>query len=465
MAEIEGFESSDSEINVGFLHPRFQTIPNDPDVALDDVTEGRGITSEDSSKSSITPRSSARLPLGDEYKPGRSKLWSFSSNGSDSLELHIPAYHERYQELHRARSTRNLELLVDPQMAPPPRLRVIDPAYERGNLRKQLQGHPGAIASMPCLPRFASGEGLEYVYGESDETGTPKLAGEGQYGCVYLARHERTGQLLTIKLLSSETATIYDLALEASINQHLEVTTVVPNFWGVGVVERDSRYLRYCLMQEYVGNVRTLEGYDINRFLTVNKLSRYYHGCVPPFDSVDWTAVCCRIVAAMNTIHRMGVVINDIKGDNILVRFESETSHLYFVDFGMARYRTNLLVDFGLATYEERDDFLERFFIMAPEIVYTRQCYEASDVFSLGWLLVDISARCNLPQLKGVAEWCLKPLPSQRPTAQQLLQSTKDIFYDAIRRKMALCTHQYLLSQLWRLYALSPDNFYLLVSR
>ena len=465
MAETEGVESTDSEINVDFLHPRFQSISLDPDIALDDATAGRGITSEDSSKSSITPRSSARLPLGDERKLGRSKLWSFSGNESDSLELRIPPYHENYRELHRARSTRNLELWVDPQVAPPPRIVVVDPAYERKSLRKQLS--PDAIASMPCLPRFASGEGLEYVYGDSDdETGTPKLAGEGQYGCVYLARHDRTGQLLTIKLLSSEASTIYDLALEASINQHLEVTTVVPNFWGIGVVERDSRYLRYCLVQEYVGNARTLEGYDVNRFLTINKLSRYFHGCVPPFDSVDWTGVCCRIVTAMGTIHRMGIVINDLKGDNILIRFDgATTNHLYFVDFGMARYRTNLLVDFGLETYEERDNFIERFFIMAPEIVYTRQCYEASDIFSLGWLLAGVSARCNLPQLKGVAEWCLKPLPSQRPTAQQLLQTTKDVFYDAIRRKMALCTHQYLLSRLWRLYALSPDNFYLLVSR
>ena len=361
--------------------------------------------------------------------------------------------------LHRATTHTDLDLLLDPQGAPPPELKVIDPARERESFRRQLQRYPETITAMPCLPRFVSGAEIEYVTTRRDEIGIPMLAGIGQYGCVYVARHVPSGQILTVKLLSNESTSIYDLALEASIAQHLEVTTVVPNFWGVAVVEQDDRYLHYCLIQEYVGSVRTLEGYDVNILVTINRLGQYFHRCTPLFDSVDWTALCCRIVSALNTIHKMGVVINDLKGDNILIKFQGATNHIFFIDFGMARYRTDLSVNYGLTTDREREEFLSRFFLTAPEIVFTGWCYKASDIYSLGWLLGSISVTCDLPQMRGIVDWCLRPLPSQRPTAKQLVQATKDIFYDAIARKMLLCQHQYLRSQLWKLYAQSPDHF------
>lgn len=464
MALPEGGGST--EVNFDILPPQcsgmhIQADSMSPLVLKDDDTMWLhgSITSNSDSKCYFSLRRSTRFFLAGATKMSGLSMCSFGNNRSGNFEDQVLLPYESRCELRRARSNIDLNLWVQPQEAPPPRLKVIDPRKEREYFRRQLQRDPDIIAAIPCLPRFASGQGVEYMHTRTNNNGVPMMAGAGQYGSVYLARHNPTGQLVTIKLLSSETTTLFDLALEASINQHLEVTTVVPNFWGIGIVERDDRYMRYCLLQEYVGNARTLEGYDINLLVTINKLGQYFHECISPFDSVDWTALCCRIVIAMNSIHQMGVIINDLKGDNILIRFCGVKNHIFFIDFGLARYRTDLCVDFGLQTDEEREHFLACFFITAPEIVYTGRCYEASDVFSLGWLLATISKRCNLPQMRGIVDWCLQPLPGHRPNAKQLLQTTKDIFYDAICRKMLLCQPQYLLSQLWRLYAQSPDNF------
>ena len=106
-----------------------------------------------------------------------------------------------------------------------------------------------------------------------------------------------------------------------------------------------------------------LQGYDLYKIITLKK----YNG----FDEKDMCEIIYQILKALSFIHGKNIVHRDIKPDNILFANKND-------------YSTLKLIDFGLATYSDKDTHtVGTPYYMSPEMIDGSFCPE-SDIWSVG---------------------------------------------------------------------------------
>ena len=132
-----------------------------------------------------------------------------------------------------------------------------------------------------------------------------------------------------------------------------------------------------------------------------------------------------RMIDGLWKIHKLGVILNDVKLDNILLANDDEGGwYPYFLDFGMAKesnYRMEYKFD---NTSDGKKHFLDTFYQVAPEVLKTGRCTTASDVYSFGWILLYVGHWLDIYWLVTLGNSCLMP-QELRPTTEELRRKVR----------------------------------------
>ena len=225
--------------------------------------------------------------------------------------------------------------------------------------------------TMPIL----EGTDIEYVKKGSEFV----IVGNGGYANVYLCRIKTTGQLVVLKLNAIKSMSLDQLVTECAIQYKLNATGKVAYLHGLVAVEQSDRFLPLGIVSEFVGNRHTYEGKTLARLMQEETAKN-------SMGKKEWLELGLRVIECLQALQKHKIVHGDIKPDNILLRKK------------LGKW-IPLVADFGLSGYKERAihkniresqalEFLVKFPYIPPEYVYERKLTMASDVFSLGILLV-----------------------------------------------------------------------------
>ncbi|MFI1223286.1 MULTISPECIES: bifunctional serine/threonine-protein kinase/ABC transporter substrate-binding protein [unclassified Streptomyces] len=241
--------------------------------------------------------------------------------------------------------------------------------------------------------------------------------GAGGMGVVLLGRSPG-GALVAIKLIRSEYAD--DLAFRARFRREVAIARQVRNRWAVPVVDADTEAPAPWLATEFVPGPALSE--------TV--------GSGGPLPERGVRALGSMLAEALEAVHAAGLVHRDVKPGNVLLGLDGPR----LIDFGIARALDDTVLT---AT----DVIVGSPGFLSPEQAQGRRIGPASDVFSLGCVLVyaatggrpfgtgpveamlfrtvhdtaDLSALP--PGLLPVVEACLSKDPEGRPTAADIRQA------------------------------------------
>ncbi|RBY80895.1 hypothetical protein DQ238_07595 [Geodermatophilus sp. TF02-6] len=241
--------------------------------------------------------------------------------------------------------------------------------------------------------------------------------GRGAVGVVWRAVSHRGGPPLAAKLLHQH------LAGEPEIRDHLlreeAVLRQLRHDSVVAVRDVVAERGRLALIMDLV------DGPDLRRYL------QDHGGTLRPAQACS---IAAQVAAGLAAVHAHGVLHLDLKPENILVEPSAEGAHARITDFGIAV----VLLDAG-----QRGTALGGTpGYTAPELTRGGRATTASDVFSLGVVLVEmltghrpeVSSRTDLPSqlpttLRGVVRDCLAREPRRRPSL--------DLLRDALRTSEA----------------------------
>ncbi|TDZ37198.1 Serine/threonine-protein kinase STE11 [Colletotrichum spinosum] len=203
------------------------------------------------------------------------------------------------------------------------------------------------------------------------------LIGQGSFGCVYLALHAVTGELLAVKQVEApapgansqsdarKKSMIEALKREISLLRDLRHPNIV-QYLGCS---SSSEYLNIFL--EYVpgGSVQTM-------------LNSY--GALPEPLVRSFVR---QILTGLSYLHNRDIIHRDIKGANILV---DNKGTIKISDFGISKKleATNILS--GANNNKHRPSLQGSVFWMAPEVVKQTSYTRKADIWSLGCLVVEM---------------------------------------------------------------------------
>lgn len=203
------------------------------------------------------------------------------------------------------------------------------------------------------------------------------LIGQGSFGCVYLALHAVTGELLAVKQVESPSpgansqgdsrkkGMIEALKREISLLRDLRHPNIV-QYLGCS---SSADFLNIFL--EYVpgGSVQTM-------------LNSY--GALPEPLVRSFVR---QILTGLSYLHNQDIIHRDIKGANILV---DNKGTIKISDFGISKKleATNILS--GANNNKHRPSLQGSVFWMAPEVVKQTSYTRKADIWSLGCLVVEM---------------------------------------------------------------------------
>ncbi|HYC59677.1 MAG TPA: protein kinase [Thermoanaerobaculia bacterium] len=265
---------------------------------------------------------------------------------------------------------------------------------------------------------FPTFEGFEIV----------RVLGKGGMGTVYLARDQRLGRLVAIKVLNASDlnedrkARFLREAKSAASIRHQNVATIYE-------VDETADGVPFIVM-EYC------EGETLSQRIRRRAL-----------DTVEFLAIARQIAAGVAAAHEKNIIHRDIKSANIIV----ENSGLAkILDFGLAKSLPRSITDPGLEqTYESATGhFFGTLHFISPEQAHGRDADVRSDLFSVGVVLyhmatghLPFNADAPLMVLEKVRDGEPEPFvpidPSFPPVASRiiskLLQKDPDSRYQKAR--------------------------------
>ncbi|MEU2071037.1 bifunctional serine/threonine-protein kinase/ABC transporter substrate-binding protein [Streptomyces anulatus] len=238
--------------------------------------------------------------------------------------------------------------------------------------------------------------------------------GAGGMGVVLLGRSPG-GALVAIKLIRAEYAD--DSAFRARFRREVAIARQVRNRWAVPVVDADTEAPAPWLATEFVPGPALSEAV----------------GSGGPLPERGVRALGSMLAEALEAVHAAGLVHRDVKPGNVLLGLDGPR----LIDFGIARALDDTVLT---AT----DVIVGSPGFLSPEQAQGRRIGPASDVFSLGCVLVyaatggrpfgsgpveamlfrTVHDRADLgalpPGLAPVVEACLSKDPEDRPAAADI---------------------------------------------
>ena len=203
------------------------------------------------------------------------------------------------------------------------------------------------------------------------------LIGQGSFGCVYLALHAVTGELLAVKQVETpapgansqgdtrKKSMIEALKREISLLRDLRHPNIV-QYLGCS---SSADYLNIFL--EYVpgGSVQTI-------------LNSY--GALPEPLVRSFVR---QILTGLSYLHNQDIIHRDIKGANILV---DNKGTIKISDFGISKKLEASNILNGANNNKHRPSLQGSVFWMAPEVVKQTSYTRKADIWSLGCLVVEM---------------------------------------------------------------------------
>jgi mitogen-activated protein kinase kinase kinase len=203
------------------------------------------------------------------------------------------------------------------------------------------------------------------------------LIGQGSFGCVYLALHAVTGELLAVKQVEApgsgagnqndarKKSMIEALKREISLLRDLRHPNIV-QYLGCS---SSAEYLNIFL--EYVtgGSVQTM-------------LNSY--GALPEPLVRSFVR---QILAGLSYLHNRDIIHRDIKGANILV---DNKGTIKISDFGISKKLEASNILSGANNNKHRPSLQGSVYWMAPEVVKQTSYTRKADIWSLGCLVVEM---------------------------------------------------------------------------
>ncbi|GFR58321.1 dual specificity protein kinase shkC-like isoform X1 [Elysia marginata] len=191
-----------------------------------------------------------------------------------------------------------------------------------------------------------------------DESGDWAEIGRGSYGCVYLGLLDGS---IEVAIKDFYEASSWELVIhEARMLMYLQDTGITPRLYGLrrrfDVSKQPSEY---CIIMEYFGDGRTLFNVMSDKI---------------PLRTDEWLDIVGQLVAGLRLIHRKGVLINDLKADNILVDLTKGRKVIRYIDVGMATYKQGL-------TFQLPEDQMNRYNFLAPEVREGGRTTTRSDIY------------------------------------------------------------------------------------
>lgn len=210
--------------------------------------------------------------------------------------------------------------------------------------------------------------------------------GSGGMAAVWLATDRRLGREVAVKLLDPGLAADADFLARFRREARIAASLTHPNL--VGVFDFDAGPERPYLVMELV------EGPDLGERLDARD--------APPTERL-----AADLLAALDAIHRAGVVHRDVKPQNVLLAPEGRA----------------LLTDFGVARPQDATSITQTGQMpgtgpyMAPELMEGHAATPASDLYALGVLLRECPPSPPGSRLQRLVERLRSPEPSGRPAS------------------------------------------------
>ena len=277
-----------------------------------------------------------------------------------------------------------------PSTASPP------PLFSDRALATNAHGH--SDKDMPSEPTFLPASRLRY----SLCGGRPVCLGAGSFGEVYVVSLEGVDKPVCVKVFTERSLeTDHSILVEAAKLMALNGCDSTPWCYGVVGLTDCPGYKRLGIVMEFIGDPLTLRTMTLQDLLgTLEKRP----GNLP---EPDWTTFAKTLATKLQGVHQRGIVINDLKEDNVMLRWCENTWDPVLIDVVQACFRDRR-VHYGVLPYEV-EKALQDYTQLAPELLEKDISSEKSDVYSLGRVLCRIAHICgsqNLWMLGRVCKVC-----------------------------------------------------------
>ncbi|XP_067933318.1 uncharacterized protein [Watersipora subatra] len=242
--------------------------------------------------------------------------------------------------------------------------------------------------------------------------------GSGEFGEVLYGRLDDSS-LVAIKALRKDKTDTFALLQEAFMLQIASNTGFAAHYHGLAPFNAlDDRFQDWAIVCDYIGSATGPAPYDFRATL---KAARNIQQTVQLV--LEWIFTCTKIAFAVKQFHGMGMLLNDIKADNILLRPTSSGGHdPVFVDFGLASIGEGITLALEVND-SNRAKILKEYSHIAPEVLFGGETNAASDVFSLGKALGLVADAFPVEALSNVISRCTLWNVSERPSVDELINS------------------------------------------
>ena len=228
--------------------------------------------------------------------------------------------------------------------------------------------------------------------------------GSGAFGTVYLKVFN--GTLVAVKYIGGPVDDRLPVLREARAMGLLSGHPSFPFFFGL-VDEGQHR----GLVMEFIGNSVT------GRSLT---LTDALEGPRPlHLAPSSWCRIALDVLDGLRFMHDKGLLHNDLKTENILVRNVGGSWRACIIDVGLCTLESHPRVCHLTPAQKAR---CRRYHVhIAPELVEDAAPQtRLSDVFQLGLVLHSIGSWGGVPNLVGLGSWCMRRDPGKRPSTAVL---------------------------------------------
>ena len=168
------------------------------------------------------------------------------------------------------------------------------------------------------------------------------------------------------------------------------------------------------IVMEFIGNGETGETMPLGKVL--------YTGS-PVLTPKDWFSVTKELVQAVKFVHGSGYLLNDLKGDNVLLSRSDSGWRAVVIDFGwFCKQSDPQFYGFSDATKQRyaRENLYEH---IAPECALLDEgTSTASDVFQLGRLIRLVGVRSRSRDLLQIGDNCCSATAMFRPLISEVDQ-------------------------------------------
>jgi serine/threonine-protein kinase len=194
-----------------------------------------------------------------------------------------------------------------------------------------------------------------------------KELGEGGMGVVYLARDERLGRKVALKVIAPHLA--HDPEFQARFEAEARHAAAIDHGNAVPIYSAGSADGRFFIAMRYV------EGTDLRR-------AQEQSG---PLEVGAAVTVISEVAAALDAAHAAGLVHRDVKPANILIAGPPGEGKTYLTDFGLTR-------NLGATQITTTGQWIGTPDYVAPEQMTGGRVDARADIYALGCVLYEMLA-------------------------------------------------------------------------